>query len=458
MLAPANPPRFNGALPGLPDFGPLAPAAEPLAALVWRLERSQWWNQAAHRARQLEQLGRILPHAATTVPFYAEHWAQAGWRAGDPLTWDAFRSLPLLPREAVHRAGERLHSAKPPAQHGAIGQVRTSGSSGMPIRALTTGATRLMWLALTARSHLWHGLDPSLSLAALRPEHARDSLGRDVANWGPPMALLFRTGPASVINSRQPIDRQWAWLAARNPAYLITLPSNLEGLIAEGESRGTRLSSLRAVCCYGETLRPEVRDLCARTWKIPLIDMYSAQEVGYMGLQCPDHGGYHVPAESVILEVLDDDGRPTVPGTAGRAVVTVLGNFAMPLIRYVIGDYILAADGPCPCGRGLPRFTRVQGRQRNLLTLPDGRRLWPSFPEETWGDLAPIRQIQLVQRSREEILIRLCMDRPLESSEREALGQAFAAGLGHPFRFVFEVQADPIRGENGKYEDFVSLI
>lgn len=436
----------------------MTPGAESLAALVWRLERSQWWDTETHQDRQLAQLNRILDHAATTVPFYAEHWAGSAWRPGDPLTWETFRALPLLPREAVHRAGERLHSQRIPPAHGQIGQVRTSGSSGMPIRALTTGATRLMWLALTARSHFWHGLDPTLSLAALRPEHERDSPGKTVPNWGPPMSLLFRTGPASVINSRQPTDRQWAWLEAQRPAYLITLPSNLEGLIEESRRRDRRPDGLRTICAYGETLRPEVRAACAEAWNVPVIDMYSAQEIGYMGLQCPDHGGYHVPDESVVVEVLDDHGAPVAPGRSGRLVVTSLINFAMPLVRYVIGDHVVAGQGPCPCGRGLMRFERIQGRQRNLLTLPDGRRLWPSFPEETWGSLAPIRQIQLVQETREDILIRLRMDREPTPVERAALEKAFAENLGHAFRFAFAVQSEPIRGDNGKYEDFVSLI
>jgi len=441
----------------MPDFGPLVPAGDVLASLVWRLERSQWWDARTHRAQQLQQLNRVLAHARATVPFYAEHWAEARWRPDERLSWDEFQALPLLDRDAVQLAGDRLHSTLPPAGHGTLGRVRTSGSSGVPVRALTTGASQLMWQAMTARGHLWHGRDPALPLAAVRPEHASDGPGQDLADWGPPMSLLFRTGPASVINSRQPLDRQWAWLEARRPAYLITLPSNLEGLIEEGETRGARLASLRQVCCYGETLRPEIRELCARLWNLPVIDMYSAQEVGYLGLQCPDHGGYHVPAESVVLEVLDDDGQPALPGRIGRVAVTTLTNFAMPLVRYVIGDYVVAGGAPCSCGRGLPRFEQIQGRQRNLLTLPDGRRLWPSFPEARWGEIAPIRQIQLAQRDRDTILVRLRMDRPLAADERAALVNAFTACLGYPFRFSFEVQPGPIRGDNGKYEDFVGL-
>ena len=65
----------------------------------------------------------------------------------------------------------------------------------------------------------------------------------------------------------------------------------------------------------------------------------------------------------MILEILDEAGRPCGPGETGRVVLTDLHNFATPLIRYEIGDYAEAA-GPCPCGRGLPVATRLRGQRR----------------------------------------------------------------------------------------------
>ena len=55
-------------------------------------------------------------------------------------------------------------------------------------------------------------------------------------------------------------------------------------------------------------------------------------------------------------------------------VITDLHNFAMPLIRYEIGDYAEAGD-LCPCGRGLPVITRIVGRVHNMLTLPSGEQV-----------------------------------------------------------------------------------
>ena len=78
--------------------------------------------------------------------------------------------------------------------------------------------------------------------------------------------------------------------------------------------------------------------------------MYSSQEVGYIALQCPENESYHIQAENVLVEILDDDGLPCEPGEVGRVVVTALHNLATPLLRYDIGDYA-EVGSPCSCGR-----------------------------------------------------------------------------------------------------------
>src|SRR6185436_9202776 len=103
-----------------------------------------------------------------------------------------------------------------------------------------------------------------------------------------------------------------------------------------------------------------------------VIDNYGVTETGYIAFECPAGGGYHVCSESVLVELLDDDGNDVPEGEPGRVVLTSFYNFAMPLIRYAVGDLAVAAHGPCPCGRTLPRLATILGRQRNIFTFPDG--------------------------------------------------------------------------------------
>src|SRR5207248_7261417 len=88
--------------------------------------------------------------------------------------------------------------------------------------------------------------------------------------------------------------------------------------------------------------------------------------------ECSEHSGLHVMSEGLYLEIETPNG-PAAPGEMGAVLVTDLLNGAMPLIRYRIGDMAAWADGPCPCGRGLPRLGRVAGRVTDFLVGCDGR-------------------------------------------------------------------------------------
>jgi phenylacetate-CoA ligase len=132
----------------------------------------------------------------------------------------------------------------------------------------------------------------------------------------------------------------------------------------------------------------------------------------------------------------------------------------MPLIRYEIGDYAEVGQ-PCPCGRGLPVLNRILGRQRNMLHLPDGRRRWPSL-DHVEGDhdvgLLPIGQLQVVQKTREEIEVNLVAARSLSTVEESILMKHLARALGDSFRIDLHYVTHIPRSPSGKFEDFRSEI
>ena len=180
--------------------------------------------------------------------------------------------------------------------------------------------------------------------------------------------------------------------AGRAPAYLHGgLPSALEALARLSLERGVAAPSLHLVKSYGEMLRPSVRSWVRCAWNVDIADMYSAQEVGYMALQCPHHTHHHVQSEHVVLV-----GRFWTRGRAAGGA-----RHAWPGRRDRACQFCHAADSLCrgrPYAfragtvslrtRGLPVLERIQRRSRDLLTLPTGERLWPSFPERSAGTVS----------------------------------------------------------------------
>lgn len=425
-------------------------------ALQHQFEQSQWWPAETLFQYQLRQLEFLLAHAVRTVPHYRRRLTvMKGVKRGG-LTPDVWAKIPILKRSEIQEVGDGLISRRPPKDHGRLRDIKTSGSTGRPIRVKGTDVTGLFFAALNLRYHLWHGRDFSGKVACIRNLNQKQA---QAAKNGKPTAWVpgYRSGPMYFFSINRPISEQMDWLVAQDADYLLTFPSNLMALLRHSADSGIKPAKLSQVATMSEVLDPAVRVACTNVWNASVTDAYSSEETGMIALQCPDFDHYHVQAENLFVEVLDDSDRPCRPGQIGRIVVTDLHNFATPLIRYEIGDYAEVGEA-CPCGRGLPVLNRIVGRTRNMLTLPNGDKVWPSFPEDRMMPIAPIRQFQIVQHDLQRIEARLVSARALTDDEVGRL-RAFLVGcLRHDFKLELVFVDEIARSPGGKYEDFVSRV
>ena len=160
----------------------------------------------------------------------------------------------------------------------------------------------------------------------------------------------FATGASVILNLNAKTHEQAEWLSRAKPNYLLSYPSILEALAKHCLHEGIELPSIKRVHSMSEVLRPEVRRVCRQAWDAPIYDNYSTEETGYIALQCPKSEQLLVQLEGVYAEFLDPSGREFGAGEVGNMIVTPLHNFAMPLIRYEVGDYA-EVGGKSACGR-----------------------------------------------------------------------------------------------------------
>jgi phenylacetate-CoA ligase len=440
---------------GLADVvWPAIPAGDGTVSLgfLFQLESTQWLSPQRLFDRQLGQLDLLLRHAFATVPHYRQAWSGL-YDPDAALTAERLLQLPRLSRAELQAGFESLKSASPPPAHGSISEVRSSGSTGTAVRVLTTRLSQLIWNALTLRDHLWHRRDLSGKLAAIRLGRTPGTSG----NWGLATLGLLETGPSTVLSAREDVDSQLRWLEGEQPDYLMTYPSLARELARRSTDLRVHLPKLREVRTFGEMLVPETRDLCQEAWKVPVTDVYSAEEVGYIALQCPGYPHYHIQSESALVEIIDDRGRPCRPGQVGRVAVTPLHGFAMPLIRYELGDYAEVGD-PCPCGRGLPVLRRIMGRVRNMLTTASGSRYWPALSDRKFAEIAPVLQRQVVQKDFDALEVRLVVGAPLTRDQEGRLRDLILSGLPADMRLDFVYCSGISRSAGGKFEDFISEV
>ena len=449
----AAPAMAPSSMPGV-IWPPIADKeAAKLAVLMYQLERTQWLSADCLALRQHEQLVQVATHAYAHSAHFRARMQSTGLRPEQLLKQDELRRLQVMRRRDVQTSADALFCSKIPHAHAPVVESSTSGSSGQPVVVKRTSVNRLMWMANTLREHLWQRRDFRGTLAVIRDDYLqRDQM--DLPTWGPPAGLLFETGPSHALTVRAGVARQSEWLQTIDPDYMLIYPSNLAALLDLFEQRGVKLPRLRQIRTINETLSPRVRESTIRVLGAEIADTYSSAEVGIVAAQCPDSGLYHVMAESIILEVLNEQDGPCAPGEVGRVVVTDLHNFATPLIRYDLGDY--AEVGPCcPCGRGLPTLRRILGRRRNMVRLPDGRSLWPGIGGLPYRGIAPIRQFQFIQNELESIEMRLVADTALTADQERRVGELVCSALDFPFRLRFVYFSGQLpRGPGGKFEEF----
>ncbi len=454
--------KSKGAGPGWPSF----PPKPTLPGLLDGLKVSQWWEPAEIARAQQPQLAWLTRWAASQVPWYeGTDWARpaaaalAETLAGDPEAFPAlWRSLPLLTKPELRTLGGKLNARTVPSAHTPLNTLRTSGSTGIAVEVRSTAVTRQLWDALTLREHLWFRRDFTRrsGFIRFRKRVERETDGKVNPGWGPPAALLYRTGPSSAMHIGRPVEELADWLVSFDPTYLLAYPSIMGPLMDAVAERGGRPPSLEEVRLISEPLDPELQARLAAEWQVRSTDLYSANEVGYIAFRCREQGSLHVQSESLLVEVLDDAGEPCAPGETGRVVVTSLHNLATPLLRYEIGDYA-EVGAPCTCGRGLPVLARVMGRVRNLIRTPDGRRYWPGALGRMRG-VKPIIQTQFVQTALDTVELRVVLRRELSAAEVEDAVLRARQCLGYPFAVSVVPVAEIPRGPTGKFEEFLSLI
>lgn len=430
--------------------------ANRVAALAYYLHQTQFLPPARLRALQFRQLAELSDYAYNHSPYWRERLARCGLSPKEVITPEGFLRLKPMTRRDVREAGDALYCAAIPKTHLPTGITRTSGSTGEPVVIRKTQVNNLFWQALMLRHHFWNRRDVRGRMLVIRSEGEKQV--RQQNSWGAPVTHFFESGPVRLLPIVLDIAEQVKEMQAFKPDVLLIYPTNLDAIVSYCQREDIRILGIKHIISHAETLSPRVRQRAEAFFGAKVEDNYSSQEAGIMALQCPQTGKYHVMAESVILEVLDEHDRPCAEGEVGRVVVTDLHNFATPLIRYAVGDYA-EMGGACSCGRNLPTIRALRGRERNMFVRADGVMHWPRIDFDEWRGCAQIRQYQMVQHAVDDVEMRLVATPRLTEAQEQELRVHMYTGMGYsyPLRFTYYEDRLPL-GANGKFEEFLSYV
>lgn len=401
---------------------------------------AQWLPRERLADLQASALSRLLRHCSGSE-FHRERWNVA--QCGDSDIETRLASLPLMTKADVAESLDKIV-----VRSSTTGATRktTGGSTGQPVTLLKNPDALARERAATYRAYEWAGVEPGAPQARFWgvPHVASRRLYYAIADF-----VANRRRFSAFNFNEETLERYFAQLVRFRPKYLYGYVSMLHQFAQYLHETNKRLpASVIGAITTSEVLTDSAREQLKSWLGVPVFNEYGCGEVGSIAHEC-ERGRLHIMAENLIVEVLDEHGRPA---EQGELVVTDLHNFATPLIRYRLGDFATLQSNDCECGRGLPCIERIHGRAYDMVQTPSGLKVHPEaiiYVFEMLKDQgAPIHQFQVEQVSKDNLVVRLVCetDAPIENQVATLLHRY----VSREFRIEFERVSSLPREKSGK--------
>ena len=340
---------------------------------------------------QATRLCRVLTFARTRIPYYMNIGA-----SGDP--YELLERFPIVRKFHVSSRSDEM-TARPKEQ---LRAESGSGSSGIQSTVYMDASAQASQRAMQMLWFEWSGyrIGDSILQTGITPVRGVVKRSKD---------LLLRTDYVPAFDLDKGVIRNALQRVAsrRPPAYLFGYASSLYVLAQAASELGIGDIQFKHAVSWGDKLFPHYRETIREAFGCETLDTYGCTEGAMIGAECR-HGSFHLSINQCYVEIVDDDGMPVPAGTMGKVLVTRLDNFAMPLIRYYLGDLaeLEPEDGSkCECGRSLPRLRRVIGRDTDIVRTRSGKHMIVHFFTGIFEHVPQIRQFKVVQDSLDEVQI-----------------------------------------------------
>ena len=436
-----------------------------LYGLVWRHRRfggdfpkyvsafaeREGYSLADWREYQTRELRKLLVHVVAHVPYYQQAYRQLGHDFAR-FDLEQLPDLPLLEKEYIRSDPDAFVANNVSPRK--LFTYHTSGTTGTPIAIKFTSDMHRRWsAAYEARVRHWAGVHYKMSRAMIGGRIVVPKAKAEPPFWR--YNFIERQLYMSAFHiSPKNAPYYVAALNRYKPDYLVGYASSHYFLARMIHEQRLDVIQPKVVFTSSEKLTPEMRAEIEKAYGCPVFDAYSGLEACCLASECEYHR-LHISPDVGIIELIDENGNPVKPGEQGEIVATGLLNFEQPLIRYRTGDLAVWSDELCPCGRKMPVFDDILGRQEDIVVLRDGR-IVSSFYKVFQG-VPGIKEAQVIQNTYDRFTIFLVVDTSFSSIQQDMLLNNIKLRYGDVhvnFQFVERID----RTRAGKFRFVISEV
>ncbi len=416
--------------------------------LLNKLKRNLLLRREQLEQIQLRKFQMLVAYAYDNVPYYRSLFDLSGFAPSELKTIDDAVRIPVTSKLKLRSLNKDEILAKGIESDMCIEDV-TSGSTGIPLHVYFTKKDYIIRSLIFIRTFMETGYK-------LTDRQAIVCDTRFVTNkkrWFQRMGIMRK----GYIPVQLDLEKQLKIMRDFNPDYIHGYPLSISLIAEEMIRRGIDDIRPRMVCTGAELVSKRTRDTINNAFGVDMRDTYATIESGLIAWECPAHEGYHINIDSVVLEFLKD-GRAALPGESGKVVVTNLHSFAMPIIRYELGDICIPSDGVCSCGNDLPLMKIIEGRVDDMVCTPAGKVVSPNSITNAMEAVEGVRQFRVIQENEETLLVKLVKGKGYTLETPRITSRILNELVGEDVKVEVEIVSEIPRELTGKIRAVISKV
>ncbi len=254
------------------------------------------------------------------------------------------------------------------------------------------------------------------------------------------------------------MDKYINYINSYKPDLIRGYAGSLYEICRYAERKNKKIHTPQFVISAAETLRSEMRKKIEEIFGTKVYNFYGSREISSIAGECKEGCMHILPGN--YIEILKGNAEVKV-GKEGKIVITNLFNYAMPFIRYEIGDLAIKGPKKCKCGSVLPTMKKVTGRITDHFLLENGNVIPAEFFIHLIGvvcNLDAINKFQVIQEDYNELRILVVLNSDMKLAEKKNIENKIKVVMGEKCRITWETVNEIPKTKTGKFIYTKSLV
>ena len=397
---------------------------------------------------------KMITHIYNNCPYYNKIFRKLGITPVDIGSFADLRQFPVLTKELIRENMNDILAEN--YSQSRRDKSSTGGSTGEPLTFWRDYECRDKKQAMHLNFKRWYGYLPGdkqvYFWGALQDFDQKQTLKSRLARSLATRSWFITSQDIESANFARTVKM----IRRLKPKLVLAYPNIIYTFARKVVQKKLHLK-FDTIVCSAEQFFDYQREFLIETFDAQVFEKYGSREIGTIASECHKHRGMHYFLPGLYLETVDQNGNPA-GAEMGKLLVTDLWNFAMPLIRYEVGDLVRLDHSDCPCGCKLPRIAKVAGRVVDTIVKPNGEMIAGQALIKVIRKSEVPYKTQIIQKKPDHFEIRYESQTEMAEDKKNYIRSSYAEIFGQAVHIDF-LRVDKIeREKSGKFRYIKSEI